>query len=165
MAKTAAVSTNDPDRRSFNLRLSVKIYDSARPDSLKPVALSASRLNWTPGDRAKVQRLTVRNVSDSPVKMKTVSLPYGFVEVDAPKDEIKPGKSKEIKIKVAEAFTGTEFQKSFTVELNDSAKTRFTVPVVYSAVVATPAAAPNPGKKVPYVDTTKTGASLPKGGK
>ena len=107
----------------------------------------------------KEQKLIVKNTSAKPVKMKLVSQPYGFVSIEVPDGEIKEGKTKEIKVKVDKNFTGADFKKSFTVELSDSAKTRFTVPVVLSEVDAPVVTRPAPTKKVPYVDTTKAGAS------
>ena len=141
------------------------VYDGAHPDSLKPVTLSASILIWVPAEMYKEKKLVVKNVSATPVKMKLVSQPYGFAVIEIPDGEIKQGKTKEIKVKVDKTFTGTEFKKSFTVELTDSAKTRFTVPVTIGELQASVATKQFPAKKVPYVDTTSAGASIQTGGK
>lgn len=158
VAKSATVTCSDTSRTNFQLRLKANIYDNARADSLKPVTLSASSLKWLPTEKTKEQKLIVKNVSSKPVKLKLVSQPFGFATIDAFNDELKPGKAKEIKVKVAKEFSGTEFQKSFTIELTDSAKTRITVPVVMAAVIVTtpaPDTKSGPRPKVPYVDTTK----------
>lgn len=166
MAKNATVTCNDSDRASFQLRLNVKIYNKDFPDSLSAVSLSASNLSWNAEDRAKEQKLVVKNVSAAPIRMKVVSQPNGFAEISVPQDEIKPGKTKEIKVKIDKQFDAKEFQKSFTVELNDPDNTRFTVPVTYGvALAAVPVTRPAPAKKVPYVDTTKAGASVQPGSK
>ena len=168
IAKSATVTCTDTSRANFQLRLKANIYDNAKADSLKPVTLSAASLKWLPADRAKEQKLIVKNVSAAPIKLKLVSVPYGFASVDLFKDELKPGKTKEIKVKVDKEFTGTEFQKSFTVELTDSAKTRITVPVVMAAVIAispAPETKSGPRPKVPYVDTTKAAPSTKPVGK
>ncbi|MGB5107896.1 MAG: DUF1573 domain-containing protein [Candidatus Zixiibacteriota bacterium] len=141
------------------------VYDSAHPDSLKPVTLSASSLEWLPTEMASEKKLIVKNTSTTPLKMKLVSQPYGFAVIELPDGEIKQGKTREIKVKVDKSFTGTEFKKSFTVELNDSAKTRFTVPVTIGELQAPVATKQFPAKKVPFVDTTGAGASIQTGGK
>ncbi len=166
LAKSATVTCNDNDRSSFQLRLNVKIYNGESPDSLSTVSLSSTRLKWNAEERAKEQKLLVKNISSAPVRMKLVSQPFGFVEIALPDDEIKPGKSKEIKVRVDKLFDESEFKKSFTIELSDSAKTRFTVPVTFGVTeIAAPVTRPGPAKKVPYVDTTKAGASVQQGGK
>lgn len=166
VAKSATVTCNDNDRASFPLRLNVKIYNRDFPDSISTVSLSASNIKFAAEERAREQKLIVRNVSNAPVKMKLVSQPFGFAEIILPEDELKPGKTKEIKVRVDKHFDEKEFKKSFTVELSDSAKTRFTVPVTYGVQeLAAPVARPAPAKKVPFVDTTKAGASVQPGGK
>ena len=166
MAKAATVTCNDNDRASFQLRLNCRIYNSDFPDSLTTVSLSTSNVKFAAEEKAKEQKILVKNVSNAPVRMKLVSEPVGFVDVDLPADEVKPGKSKEIKVRVEKLFDEKEFKKSFTVELNDSAKTRFTIPVTYGVQeIVAPVTKPVPGKKVPFVDTTKAGASVQPGGK
>ncbi len=166
LAKSATVTCNDNDRASFQVRLNVKIYNGAFPDSMSTVSLSSSKLKFNAEDKAKEQKLIVKNVSSAPVKMKLVSQPTGFLEIALPEDELKPGKTKEIKVKVAKLFSESEFKKSFTVELSDSEKTRFTVPVTFGTTeLAVPVVRPAPAKKVPYVDTTKAGAAVQPGGK
>lgn len=168
VAKSATVTCTDTSRANFQLRLKANIYDNTKPDSLKPVVLSASSLKWLPTEKDKEQKLIVKNVSAAPVKFSLVSQPYGFASIDLSRDELKPGKTKEIKVKVAKEFSGTEFQKSFTIELTDSAKTRITVPVVMAAVIATtpaPDTKSGPRPKVPYVDTTKAAPKTKPDGK
>ncbi len=165
IAKSATVKCNDAERGTFMLKLSSTVYDREFPDSLKPVTLSASRLVWEPLSKAKEQKLFVTNTAATPVRMKLVSQPYGFATIDVADGEIKQGKAKEIKVKIDKNFTGAEFKKSFTVELSDSAKTRFTVPVVFGEPEAPAVARPAPGKKVPFVDTTTAGATTKPVGK
>lgn len=165
IAKSATVKCNDGERSTFQLKLGSIVYDKEHPDSLKAISLSASRLVWEPSTKAKEQKLSVTNNAAKPVKMKLVSEPYGFATFEVPAGEIKQGKAEEIKIKIDKNFTGAEFKKSFTVELNDSAKTRFTVPVVFGEPEAPAIAKPAPGKKVPWIDTTKAGATTKPVGK
>ncbi len=64
--------------------------------------------------------------------MHLVSQPAGFLQVEIPDAEIKPGKEKEIAVKVSSSVTDEQFKKSFTFVVDDQAGTRYTIPVSYS---------------------------------
>jgi hypothetical protein len=137
VSKSATVTCNDNDRGNFQLSLKGKTYEN--PDSLTPLTLSA--------------------VSKSAVKMHLVSQPYGFLKITLPDSEIKPGKEKEIKVKIDASVKDEEFKKSFTFAVNDSAGTRYTVSAVLAKPVITPPIQSTPEKKVvaPPDTTKKTG--------
>lgn len=158
--KSATVTCNDNNRASFGLVLKGTIYPTEHPDSLKPINLSESRVRWDPTTEKRETRLTVTNVSDTPLRLNLVAVAEQFVHVEIPHDEIKPGKTKEIKVKLAKDLTEAAFKKSFTFECSDPARTRFTVPVelANSAPVAAPAKferPPLPTGKQRAVDSTK----------
>ncbi len=158
--KSATVTCNDNNRASFGLVLKGLIYPTEHPDSLKPVNLSQSRIRWDPENEKREAKLIVTNVSDTPLKLNLVAAAEQFINVEIPHDVIKPGKSKEIKVKLAKDFTEAAFKKSFTFECTDPAKTRFTVPVELAIVgpVAAPAKfekPPLPTGKQRAVDSTK----------
>ncbi len=155
--KSATVTCNDNDRANFSLRLRGEMYPTDFPDSLRPLTLSSSRVKWDPNTKTQETKLVLKNVSKDPLRIKPVAMPFGYADVSIPNDEIKPGKTKEIKVRLTKDFTGTEFQKSFTFECTDSAKTRYTVPVQLMPAVAvvTPQKPPSPTSKV-LSDTTKT---------
>lgn len=134
VAKSATVTCNDNDRGSFQLSLRGKTF--VKPDSLTPLTLSAATLNWEQDTKAKEQKLIVKNVSKNPVKMHIVSQPYGYLKITLPDQEIKPGKDKEIKVKIQPGIKDLEFKKSFTIELDDSLHTRYTIPTLLAKTVA-----------------------------
>ncbi len=72
---------------------------------------------------------TIRNVSPENLEIKVVSQPYGYFKLDIPK-EVKADQAIKCKLKVNKDKLKEEFQKSITIELNDAAKTRFTIPVI-----------------------------------
>lgn len=162
-SKSATVTCNDNDRGSFPLTLKAKVYQY--PDSLAPLSLSASSFTYESKTRSNEVKLKVKNVSKNKVKMTLASCPYGFLKVNVPDSELKPGKEKEIKIKIDPTLKDEEFKKSFTLAVNDSLGTRYTVPVVLFKTAPPPSIQPPPGesKKVPLqtapvpqpVDSTK----------
>ncbi len=149
VTKSAAVTSNDPDRSSFQLTFKGTTYE--KPDSLLPLALSASTIRWDDKNRDKEMKVVVKNVSKNTVRLKLVSQPYGYLKIDLPDSEIKPGKDKEIKVRIQASVTDQEFKKSFTFQLNDAAGTRYTIPtglakqVIMPQIQAAPANKPAPG--------------------
>jgi len=139
-SKSATVTCNDNDRGSFQLNLKGKGYE--KPDSLTPLTLSTGLLTWEPVARSKEAKLVVKNVSNKPVKMHVVSQPYGYLKITLPDSEIKPGKEKEIKVKIDPSQKDTLFKKSFTFEVNDSLGTRYTIPTVLAKPVPPPPPTP-----------------------
>jgi hypothetical protein len=154
VSKSATVTCNDNDRGNFQLSLKGKTYEN--PDSLTPLTLSAGVMTWDKLTRSNEAKLVVKNVSKSAVKMHLVSQPYGFLKITLPDSEIKPGKEKEIKVKIDASVKDEEFKKSFTFAVNDSAGTRYTVSAVLAKPVITPPIQSTPEKKVVAPpDTTK----------
>lgn len=126
-SKSATVTTNDRDRASFALSFKGKAYEHA--DSLTPLTLSMSEISFSDQNKSKEAKLTVKNVSAEPVGLQLVSLAPDFFSVEIPRAEIKPGQTKEIKVKLNSALPEDQFQKSFTFAVNDREGSRYTVPV------------------------------------
>jgi hypothetical protein len=84
-----------------------------------------------------VGNFAIENVSPEDLEIKVVSQPYGYFKLDIPK-KVKAGRTIECKLKVNKDKLKEEFQKSITVELNDAAKTRFTIPVIRRFIDAKP---------------------------
>jgi hypothetical protein len=156
VSKSATVTCNDNDRGNFQLSLKGKTYEN--PDSLTPLTLSASVMTWDQLTKSKEVKLVVKNVSKNALKMHVVSQPFGYLKISLPDGDIKPGKEKEIKVKIDSSVKDEEFKKSFTFEVNDSTGTRYTVPTILSKPVIKPEIPSTPEKKVVAPDTTtKTG--------
>ena len=60
--------------------------------------------------------------------MTLVDWPRGVCKVELPKS-IAPGKTGTGVVKLTKEGVDTEFEKSFTLQLNDEMKSRFTVPI------------------------------------
>lgn len=154
VAKSATVTCNDNDRGSFQLSLKGKTYLS--PDSTTPLTLSALTMNWDQDTKGKEVKLVVKNISKSAVRINLVSQPYGYLKMSFPDSEIKPGKEKEIKVKIQPTVKDLEFKKSFTFEVNDSLHTRYTVPTILAKKVSPESLQQAPQRKAvtPPADTT-----------
>ncbi|MCK4856818.1 MAG: DUF1573 domain-containing protein [candidate division Zixibacteria bacterium] len=139
--KQATVTTNDASIGNFQLAFKVRGY--SEPDSTHPIVLSEKSLTFNEENRSKKVKIKVKNVSDEKLKMRLISVPHGFLDVDISGKRIKPGKTRDIKVKIDKHFEGVNFKKSFTIELNDSLRTRYTIPVVLEKkeVVRAPAKA------------------------
>lgn len=158
MSKTATVTCNDNDKGNFQLRFGANVYSKENTDSLTPLTLSQGFVKWDLEGKSKEQTITLKNVSSAPVMIKLITQPYGFVIVDLGSGDIRPGQTRDIKVRIAPEFQGQDFTKSFTFECNDANKTRYSVPVTLSAQVA--AIAPPLDKAA----ATKTGANDAAGG-
>jgi hypothetical protein len=89
--------------------------------------------------------------------MHLVSTPYGYLKIDYPDGDIKPGKDKEIKVKIDPNVKDQEFKKSFTFALSDSAGSRYTIPTILTKPVIMPQIQPPPSKKVGSAPFDTTG--------
>jgi hypothetical protein len=155
VSKSATVTCNDNDRGSFQLSLRGKTILS--PDSTTPLTLSALNMTWEQDTKTKEGKLVVKNVSKNPVKIHAVSQPLAYLKVTIPDSEIKPGKEKEIKVKILPDVKELEFKKSFTFEVNDSAHTRYTIPTLLNKVVAPESLQAAPVRKLPPTAADTTG--------
>ncbi|MCX6832471.1 MAG: DUF1573 domain-containing protein [candidate division Zixibacteria bacterium] len=146
VSKSATVTCNDNDRSNFQLTFKGMTYDS--PDSLRPLSLSDATIKIDAEGRSKEAKLEVKNVSKTNVRIHLVSQPSDYLKIDVPDSEIKPGKEKEIKVRVNPLVNDEEFKKSFTFAVNDSAGTRYTVPVLVTKAADVTQTLSSPDKKV-----------------
>ena len=88
-------------------------------------------------------RFTITNVSDSTVSLTLVAGLPGTFDVELP-EKIEAGKSASGKLTLTAEALETKFEKSFTIQVDDEKKSRFTVPVKRS--IKKPTAASQAGK-------------------
>lgn len=101
-----------------------------RPDATYPVTIKPYKLDLTQFGSKVRNMVTFRitNVSDKTLTPEMVAIADRYFKVDLP-ESIEPGESGEARLKLNESALDQEFEKSFTFELNDPVKSRFTVPV------------------------------------
>ena len=71
---------------------------------------------------------TITNVSEEALDISMIAIANDFFSVELP-DQIKPGETISGKIKIDDDYLAKSFNKSFTIELSDQQKSRFTVPI------------------------------------
>jgi len=74
-------------------------------------------------------KFSIRNVSDSTITgLRIVSIPADLIDITLP-NKIPAGKSAQGILHLKKGALNKKFESSFTIELNDRSKTRFTIPV------------------------------------
>ncbi len=127
-SKSPSISTNEgPPQRRVTIRATiVQQPDSTYPIVVKPYKLYASRAGKVEIDEAKFD---ITNVSDADLSATVVSQPPGYFTINLPAD-IKPGQTAQASLKIDPDHLEEAFEKSITLELNDDAHSRFTIPVI-----------------------------------
>ena len=74
-------------------------------------------------------KVAMRNIGEEKVKVHLVSGPTELFKIKIDKKDIKPGKERFIEFQFDERILDDMFAKSLTIELNDSAATRYTIPI------------------------------------
>jgi len=127
LSKQPRIETNEgkPDKRVI-----IKSNILLRPDSTYPVVIQPYKLNISQfGEKIRDEMtFNIENVSDLDLKPTLVDIPSDLFDVELP-DKIKAGKTGKAKLKLKENALDVVYDKSFTIEFNDEAKTRFSIPV------------------------------------
>lgn len=100
------------------------------PDSTRPLTISPYKLDITQfGERQRSEAtFKITNHSDRELAVTPISLPADIALVDLPK-RIAAHATVPVRVSLRELGMTTEFERSITFELNDAAKSRYTVPV------------------------------------
>ena len=130
-SKSASIISNSP---GMSPALSITAHPVKSVDSLKlftvaPAQISLDSLRPEEQKKPWEYELAVRNVTSEDIELSLVSVPYQYLKVDVPGGSIEPGSEKTIKVKVDRDIADQLFNKSFTLEASDSARTRITVPI------------------------------------
>lgn len=127
VSKSPSIQTNagGPDQR---VRIATHIV--TRPDSTYPIIIRPYKLTlgqFTDQLRKK-HSFTIENISTDEIPIRLIACPPDLFEVDLP-TEIGPQSSAQCFLRLTDIGLTESFEKSFTIELGDAKKTRFTVPV------------------------------------
>ena len=141
VSKRPTIQTNEgpPDKK-----VQIDATVVTRPDSTYPLIINPYKLDLSQGTEKIIDKIefTVKNVSDAKLDLQLVSHAYDFFEVELPKS-IGAGESAKGKLKLLSVSLGKSFEKSFTIEVSDTNKSRFTVPVKRTLKNGTQAATTN----------------------
>jgi hypothetical protein len=127
ISKSPRIETNTGDSI---IRVQIKANCLVRPDSTYPVQFTPYKVDISQfGETVRNEMaFTITNVSDTNLTVTLVYEPAGLFDVTLPK-EVKAGKTEQGKVILRPEALEQSFEKSFTVQVGDAAKTRFTVPV------------------------------------
>lgn len=127
MTKAPKITTNE-GKAPKSVRITATV--AARPDSTYPMVMKPYKLDVSQfGDKVRREiKLTISNVSDKDYKISLIDSPIDLFEIDLP-SSIPAGGSAEAVVTLTEHGTKTDFEKSFTIEVNDEQTTRYTVPI------------------------------------
>jgi len=95
------------------------------PLVLKPSAMDVSPIGDNPRDSVSFQ---LTNNSQKPVRLKIIYQPPQLERVVLP-EVINPGKTERGAVIIKPSALGTDFYKSFTIEVDDKDATRYSVPL------------------------------------
>ena len=127
ITKTPRIQTNEGGPHK-NVRIITQVV--RRPDSTYPVIVKPYKLDISQfGEKVRDEmKFTISNVSEQDLDLSMVYFPEDLVEIDLPAS-IPAHKSAEGVLRLKEPAINQSLEKSFTFELNDSNKSRFTVPI------------------------------------
>lgn len=150
VTKQPRIETNEGKPDKF-VRISAQVV--RRPDSTYPLVIKPYKLDISQfGEKRRDEmKFTVSNMSDKPLNLTRIAVPNDLLELSLPAS-VEAGKSVEGSIKLKPEAAEKSFEASMTLEVNDEAKSRFTVPIKRTRRV--------PGQAA---DTTKTASAIHQG--
>jgi len=127
VTKRPKIQTNEgpPDKRVSITATITPRPDSTYPIRIKPYKLDMSQLSDKVIDKAE---FTISNISEEKLDVEMITFSKELFDVELP-ESIGPGKTIKAVVKLKKDATDKSFEKSFTIELSDQYKSRFTVPV------------------------------------
>ncbi len=131
--KFTAIHTNE---RIPMTRISIKAYTIRNTDTIA-VTIDPMRLVIPKSEKVEISSRTfaITNSSEVPVSATVVSEPEGYFDIRLP-EQIGPGQTAEATIIIHDDHLDETFEKSFTLEFTDEAKTRYSIPVLRRDVPA-----------------------------
>jgi len=127
--KSANVMLNDTTISRVRIAFSVEVVQN--PDSTFPLVISPPWMDFSPvqGKKVMTKEVKIKNVSQEEIKLKVIDSPVGFFKIRFSKEKIKPSKEIDLEVRLNRNLKEDSFKKSITLELDDKARTRFTIPV------------------------------------
>ena len=134
VTKRPRIQTNEgpPDKYVQIVSHIVERPDSTYPVIIRPYKLDLSQFTQKVRDKITFE---IKNVSDMDLDISLISAPHGLFELDMPKS-VKAGGEIKGTLKLKKDAISESFEKSFTIELNDEKKSRFTVPIKRTVRIA-----------------------------
>lgn len=127
ITKSPRIETNEgkPDK---SVSITCNVTD--RPDSTFPLVVKPYKLDLSQfGERVRDQiKFTITNMSDKELEITKVYVPDGYGTLTCPA-KVGAKATVEGSFKLSKAGLAKPFEQSFTIEVNDEQKNRFTIPI------------------------------------
>ncbi len=127
-SRAAGIYSNDP--ASSRYEISFTCYTYVADESTGPLTITKNkRLRLTTADLGKDFAVSIKNVSQETLRTRLIDYPHELITVDMPPEPIAAGAKGDIIVHVKSEVAQKNQLKSFTFEVSDSAKTRYTIPI------------------------------------
>lgn len=103
------------------------------PESTFPIVIQPAIVEFAEGDSLVTKEFTIINRATQPITPKVVSSPDNLVDITFPAS-IPATKSAKGTMRLKREGLVASFQKSVTIQLDDQAKSRFTIPIKRAGV-------------------------------
>lgn len=113
--------------------MQIKANVVTKPDSTFPIVIQPPKIEFAASDSTETMELTITNKSEGSLIPKIVSAPRSLVSINLP-PSIPALDSAKGTMTLKKAGLKAGFEKSLTIQLNDQAKSRFTIPIKRTAI-------------------------------
>lgn len=107
----------------------MKDADTTRPLMIEPMAVMLDSVRPDNPEKKWKFKVAMRNIGEDKVKAHLVTGPAELFKIKIDDKDIKPGDERYIELQFDEEILDEMFTKSLTIELDDSAATRYTIPI------------------------------------
>lgn len=127
VSKRPKIQTNES---SGNKSIMFKANVVPNPNSTDPLVINPSIINFSQANIKNNDNyvFNITNVTDQDFDIIIIDQPENMFDLKLP-NKIKAGKNAQASIKLNEEFKTLSFEKSITIEVNDTNKSRFTIPI------------------------------------
>jgi hypothetical protein len=126
--RTTTIVCNDPTNSKCEVTFQCFVHDPG--ETFGPASIIKNRrLRLTTADQGKTIPVTVKNISREPLSVKLIDYPSELVTVEVPAEPVPAGGKADILVSVRKDLVKQNFLKSFTVEMSDADKSRYTIPI------------------------------------
>lgn len=123
--KSPSITTNEGQQARV---LRVKTNIVTEPDSAYPLMIEPWSIEFASGTVAQTIEYTITNKATTPLRARVVSGPGSGITVSLP--EVIPASGTAIgTVRLEHRDPSAVIEKSVTIELDDAAKSRFTIPI------------------------------------
>jgi hypothetical protein len=143
ISKSATIITNDTISLKPYISFSAEIVSNF--DSTFPVTISPCFYNFAEGKNPLSFKAKITNASTENLSLRVINYPQELVKIKLKKDNLKPGKTTELEVKLDKKLKDTDFKNNLTLEVEGKEKARFTIPLTNKP--KPPAAATKPAEQ------------------